>query len=137
GAAASRVGRPATAVRLIAVSKTFSATDIRAAVAAGHRVFGENRVQEGLGKIDQLADLDLEWHLLGHLQSNKIRKAAASFGWIESVDSVETLRRLDAAAAEASLRPQVLLQVDLAGEASKHGVPAAELRPLVDAALGA
>ena len=94
---------------------------VRAAAAAGQRAFGENRVQEGLPKIEALSDLPLEWHLIGHLQSNKAKRAAGSFAWIQSVDSVELLQRLDRAAAEAGRRPRILIQVDLAHEATKHG----------------
>ena len=103
-AAAARAGRRADGVSLIAVSKTFGSDLVRAAAEAGHRAFGENRVQEALDKIDQLRDLDLDWHLIGHLQSNKARKAMA-FRWIHSIDSADLLRRVDAAAAESGARP--------------------------------
>jgi imidazolonepropionase len=135
--AAAQRGRPADIPpALIAVSKTFPADDVRAAAAAGQQHFGENRVQEGLDKIAATADLDLTWHLIGHLQTNKARKAAAAFAWIHSVDSLELLRKLDAGAADAGTQPNILLQVDLAQEATKFGVPPEALRPLIDAALG-
>jgi pyridoxal phosphate enzyme (YggS family) len=136
-AAAHSAGRLPGDVRLIAVSKTFPADDVRDVAAAGQRDFGENRVQEGLAKIEALADLGLEWHLIGHLQSNKARKAAAAFGWIHSVDRAELLTKLDAAAREAGTRPRVLIQVDLAREASKHGADAAAVRDLVHEAAAA
>lgn len=134
-AAADRAGRSPASITLVAVSKTFSAADVRAAASAGQRVFGENRVQEALPKIDALADLGLEWHLIGHLQSNKARKAVPAFAWIESIDSLDLLKKVDAAAAESGVRRSVLIQADLAHEATKHGAETSTLRPLVDAAL--
>jgi len=135
-AAAHRAGRDPHAIHLVAVSKTFPPELIRAAAAAGQAAFGENRVQEALPKIDALAALPLEWHLIGHLQSNKAKKAAA-FAWIHSIDSIDVLRRVDVAAAEQGASPRVLIQVDLAGETTKFGVAETEVRPLVDAALEA
>lgn len=119
--AARRSGRAPDAVRLVAVSKTYPAAAVRAAAATGQRDFGENRVQEGLQKIDACTDLPLEWHLIGHLQSNKARKAAATFGHIHSIDSLGLLDAVDRAAADAGTTPRVLIQVDLAGEATKYG----------------
>ena len=119
--AAARAGRDPATVRLIAVSKTFPLDAVREAYEAGQRDFGENRVQEALQKIDASADMSIRWHLIGHLQSNKARKAAERVALIHSIDSVDLLQRVDAAAAAASRRLQVLVQVDLAGEASKHG----------------
>ena len=135
-AAAARAGRPAERISLIAVSKTFTSEHVRAAAEAGHRAFGENRVQEALDKIDALRDLDLDWHLIGHLQSNKARKGAA-FRWIHSIDSADLLRRVDAAAAESGVRPRILIQVDLARETTKHGVAEDDVPRLVQAALEA
>jgi hypothetical protein len=135
-AAAHRAGRDPHDIHLVAVSKTFPPDLIRAAAAAGQAAFGENRVQEALPKIDALAALQLEWHLIGHLQSNKAKKAAA-FACIHSIDSMDVLRRVDAAAVELGTPPRVLIQVDLAHETTKFGVAEAELRPLVDAALDA
>ena len=135
--AARRAGRSPTEIKLVAVSKTFPADAVRAAAAAGQRSFGENRVQEGLQKIDAIPDLDLEWHLLGHLQSNKAQRAAAAFSWVESLDSIDLLRKLDAGATAAQRRLNVLIQVDLAHEATKFGVREADVRSLVDAALDA
>ncbi len=136
-AAARRVGRDPAEITLIAVSKTFSADHVRAAAAAGQRDFGENKVQEALQKITDTADKEIRWHLIGHLQSNKVRKAAAGFACIHSVDSVELLRRLDAAAVEQQAAPEILIQVDLAGEATKFGAPAEQARRVLDAALEA
>ena len=132
--AARSAGRDPSSVRLVAVSKTFPIDAIREAYAAGQRDFGENRVQEGLQKISTSADLSIRWHLLGHLQTNKARKAAPAFAMIQSVDSVDLLGRLDAAAAESGHRPELLIQVDLAQEATKFGVPPAEMPAVFDAA---
>jgi pyridoxal phosphate enzyme (YggS family) len=131
--AARRSGRAPSDVRLIAVSKTYPLDAVRAVAAAGQAEFGENRVQEALEKIKASPDLPLRWHLIGHLQSNKARKAAVSFACIHSIDSLDLLEAVDRAAAEASLAPEVLLQVDLAGEATKHGAPVEQLRPLLAA----
>lgn len=136
-AAAHRAHRPPEALRLIAVSKTFPADAVRAAARAGQREFGENRVQEGLEKIAATAPLDLQWHLIGHLQTNKARKAASAFHWIHSVDSLELLKKIDAGAADAGTRPQILLQVDLAKEATKFGADRAQLEELSRAATEA
>ena len=133
-AAAHRAQSP-TVPTLIAVSKTFPAGDVREAAAAGQRDFGENRVQEGLDKAADTADLGLTWHLIGHLQTNKARKAAAAFQWIHSIDSLDLLRKVDAGAAEAGTSPNLLLQVDLAGEETKFGAPPEALRALAAAAL--
>ena len=137
-AAARRAGRDPAAVTLVAVSKTFSADHVRAAWNAGQRDFGENKVQEAEQKIAATTDLSgARWHLIGHLQSNKARKAAAPFAVIHSIDSVELLNRLDAAAAERGARPEVLVQADLAGEATKHGAASQEVEQLVRRALEA
>ncbi len=137
----ARIARAAEAARrdpdtvcLIAVSKTFGIDRVRAAAAARQLDFGENRVQEGLDKIDRAADLTLRWHLIGHLQSNKARKAAERFAWIHSIDSLDLLRRVEAAATDAGTSPQLLVQVDLAGEPTKHGVRPEELDAIFAAA---
>ena len=135
--AAGRSGRPADAITLVAVSKTIGPDLIRAAAAAGQREFGENRVQEGLDKVGMLADLRLNWHLIGHLQSNKARKAAGAFAWIQSIDRIELLQQVDAAAVEHGTSPAILIQVDLAHESTKHGADSAAVRDLVAAALDA
>jgi pyridoxal phosphate enzyme (YggS family) len=135
--AAARVNRDPASVRLVAVSKTFPAALVREAAAAGQRDFGENRVQEGLEKIEALADLNLGWHLIGHLQSNKAKRAATAFPWIHSVDRLDLLTRLDRAAAESGRAPNVLIQVDLAGEATKFGADLSAVGDLVRAASDA
>jgi pyridoxal phosphate enzyme (YggS family) len=136
-AAARRAGRDPSDIRLIAVSKTFSADHVRAACAAGQRDFGENKVQEGLQKIGETSDMEIRWHLIGHLQSNKAKKAAAAFACIHSVDSVDLLKKLDSAAAEAGASPDVLVQLDLAGEETKFGARADDARRIVEAAVNA
>ena len=133
-AAAQRSGRPSSSIRLIAVSKTFSADAVREAHAAGQIDFGENKVQEGVGKAAEIGDPAIRWHLIGHLQSNKAKKAASVFAAIHSIDSVDLLRRVDAAAADAGTRPEVLIQADLAGEATKFGAPETDIPAIVEAA---
>ena len=135
-AAARSVGRDSSSVRLIAVSKTFPIEQVREAYAAGHREFGENRVQEAIEKIDSSPDLHARWHLLGHLQTNKARRAAAGFAVIQSIDSIELMRKLDGFAADAGAAPELLLQIDLAGEDTKHGVAPAGAPRFFDAAAG-
>lgn len=134
--AAQSAGREPNEVRLIAVSKTFSIDHVRAAAAAGQLDFGENRVQDGLQKCTALADLSIRWHLIGHVQSNKARKAIGPFEWIHSIDRVELLQRLERAANEAGVKPNLLIQVDLAREAAKHGAPPPEVRRILEAATG-
>ena len=132
--ALERAGRLPSSARLVAVSKTRPAEDVRAAFDAGQAEFGENRVQEALEKIGATSDIPITWHLVGHLQSNKARRAAGAFGWIHSIDSVDLLKRVDAAAEEAGRRPELLVQVDLAGEPTKHGAQAETWLALFEAA---
>ena len=131
--AAGRAGRDPASITLVAVSKTFPVDFVRAAADLGQIDFGENKVQEALPKMDQTADLSIRWHLVGHLQSNKARKAIR-FDVIHSVDSAALALRLDEAAREAQKRVDLLVQVDLAGEATKHGAPEDELAGIFDAA---
>ncbi len=134
-AAAERAGRRPDDVRLVAVSKTCPVDDVHAAFAAGQRDFGENRVQEALEKIRAASDLPVRWHLVGHLQSNKARKAAVPFACIHAIDRVDILEAVDRAAAEAGSSPEVLVQVDLAGEVTKHGATLAAVRDVVARAV--
>jgi len=131
--AAGRAGRDPSSIRLIAVSKTFPAEYVRAAADAGQIDFGENKVQEALTKMDQTSDLALRWHLIGHLQSNKARKAAR-FDLIHSIDGPALVQRLDEAATAAGRRLDLLVQADLAGEATKHGAGEDELTAIFEAA---
>jgi pyridoxal phosphate enzyme (YggS family) len=134
--AAGRAGRRPEDVRLIAVSKTHPIDAVRAAAEAGQMDFGENKVQEALQKIAQSADTNLRWHLIGHLQSNKARKAAQAVGSVHAIDSVELLKKVDQGAAEAGRTVDVLIQVDLALEDTKFGAPVSDVRSIVDAAAG-
>ena len=137
--AAARAGRAADEVTLIAVSKTFPAAAVREAFAAGLRDFGENKVQEAEEKAPALADLaaqGLRWHLVGHLQSNKARKAAFLFDRIHSLDDAALGPRLEKAAAQKGRVLPVLVQVDLAGEATKFGVSEEKLEGILDALRG-
>jgi len=125
-AACAAAGRPADAVQLLAVSKSWSAACVREAAACGQEAFGENYVQEGIEKIAELADLNLEWHFIGPLQSNKTRAVAENFAWVHSVDRIKIAERL-AVQRPAHLPPlQVCVQVNVSREASKSGcTPAA------------
>jgi pyridoxal phosphate enzyme (YggS family) len=134
--AARRSGRPPSSVRLVAVSKTFPLDAVREAAAAGQIDFGENKVQEGQAKILAAGALALRWHFIGHLQSNKARKAAAVFDVIQSIDSVDLLHQVDAAARDLGRVIDVLIQVDLAHEPTKHGARESDLPQLLDAAQG-
>ena len=130
--------RPANSVTLLAVSKTKPESAVREALAAGQHAFGENYVQEGLAKIAALADLraQIEWHLVGPLQSNKTRLVAEAFDWVHSVDRLKIAERL-AAQRPAGLPPlNVCLQINISGEASKSGLAAQEL-PAVAVAVAA
>lgn len=136
GDCARRCGRAADEVTLIAVSKTHPAALVRAAIAAGASDFGENRVQEAEGKIEELrAEAPgVRWHLIGHLQSNKARRAVKLFDVIHSVDSVEVVARLERICADdGRSHLDALVQVDLAGEATKSGAAEGELQSVVDA----
>ena len=135
-AAALRAGRKPEDIRLVAVSKTFPIHALREAYAAGQREFGENKVQEALQKMEQGADMQIGWHLIGHLQSNKAKKAAARADWIHAVDSVDLLRRVDEGARAAGRVVNVLVQVDLALEATKHGASVESVPAILDEAAG-
>jgi len=131
--AAGRVGRDPATIRLVAVSKTFPADFVRAAADLGQIDFGENKVQEALPKMDQTSDLPIRWHLVGHLQSNKAKKAGR-FDVVHSVDSAALVSRLDEAARAANRTIELLVQVDLAGETTKHGAREDEVAGVFEAA---
>lgn len=126
-AACERAGRDPTSVRLVAVTKYASVEQIRELVALGHRDLGENRPQQLLDRAASI-DADVRWHLIGTLQRNKARKVLPAASLIHSVDSVRLLETLDRLAEELSLRPRVLLEVNVSGEESKHGLSPEELR---------
>jgi pyridoxal phosphate enzyme (YggS family) len=132
--AAQRSGRTSDAVQLIAVSKTHPAQVLRDAIAAGVTDLGENRVQEADGKIGEVGREAVRWHLIGHLQSNKARRAVQLFDMIHSLDSAALAHKLDRACQdlERSELP-VLVQVDLGHEATKTGVDESELTRLIEA----
>ena len=128
-AACGSAGRGANSVTLLAVSKTFGAEAVREAAAAGQRAFGENYVQEALAKIEALADLrsQMQWHLIGPLQSNKTRSVAEAFDWVHTVDRLKIAQRL-AEQRPAALPPlNICLQVNISAEASKSGLLPAEV----------
>jgi len=133
--AAGRARRDPSSIRLVAVSKTFPAEYVRAAADAGQTDFGENKVQEALQKIEQTADLPIRWHLVGHLQSNKAKKVGR-FDMIHSIDDAGLVRSVDEAARAAGRRIELLVQVDLAREATKHGAPEPALAGIFEAAKG-
>jgi len=131
--ACSIAGRDPASVTLLAVSKTFPAAALREAHAAGQRSFGENYVQEALAKQAELADLDLEWHFIGPLQSNKTKPVAEHFAWVHSVERLKIAERLSAQ-RPAGLPPlNVCVQVNVSGEASKSGCVPAEAPALCHA----
>ena len=131
--AASDAGRDPAGIRLLAVSKTWPAESVREAAAAGQRAFGENYVQEGVAKVEALADLGLEWHFIGPLQSNKTRPVANSFAWVHSIDRLKIAQRLSEQRDVFLPQLQVCIQVNVSGEESKSGVSPAELPELARA----
>lgn len=134
--AAAAAGRAPGSVTLVAVSKTHAAPALAEARAAGQRAFGENYVQEAVEKMDALRDASLEWHLVGPLQSNKTRVVAARFDWVHSIETEKVARRLSEARLDAQAPLEVLIQVNVSGEASKSGVAPAQV-PALAAAIAA
>ncbi|MDD5727766.1 MAG: YggS family pyridoxal phosphate-dependent enzyme [Victivallales bacterium] len=131
-AAARRAGRDHAEIKLIAVSKTFPPEVNREAYAAGQRCFGENKVQDLAMKTAVLPE-DIEWHMIGHLQSNKAKAAVEKAACIHTVDSVKLLRRLDRIAGESGRSPAVLLEINISGEESKFGADAEAVGELAEA----
>lgn len=135
--AAARVKRDADSIVLMAVSKTVEPERVKEAYAAGLRIFGENRVQEFEGKSAALSELkEAEWHLIGHLQSNKARKAAELFYAVDSVDSLRLAEKINQAAVEANKKLGILIEIKVGQEESKAGIPldSPELEALLQAA---
>jgi len=133
--AAAASGRDPSEVRLLAVSKTWPAENLREAAEAGQRAFGESYVQEAIDKVDALAGLGLEWHFIGPLQSNKTRPVANAFAWVHSVDRLKIAQRLSEQ-RDVHLPPlQVCIQVNVSGEASKSGVKPEALPELANAVV--
>jgi pyridoxal phosphate enzyme (YggS family) len=136
-AAAYRAGRDPKQITLMAVSKTFPPERIREVYDAGLRIFGENRVQEFNGKADSLRDLQgAEWHMIGHLQSNKAAPAAAAFSAIDSIDSLKLAEKLNASAEKLGKKLSVLIEINVGGESAKSGLASdsEELEELLSAA---
>ena len=137
-AACERAGRQASEITLVAVSKTFAPARIREAIEAGVRALGENRVQEAAAKIPELAAITAEhkvqWHLIGHLQSNKAWRAVELFDAVHSIDSLNLAERLDHTAGEFGKRLPVFIEVNLGSEESKSGVAPNEVLPLCEQA---
>jgi len=131
--AAQAAGRSPEAIALVAVSKNFPAAMIVEARDAGQRLFGENQAQEGVKKATQLAHLDLEWHFIGPIQSNKTRAVAEHFRWAHGIDREKIAVRLDAARPEALPPLEVCIQVNVSGEATKAGVAPGEELALAEA----
>ena len=128
--AAQAAGRDPAGVTLLAVSKTHPAALVEQALAAGQRAFGENYVQEALEKMEVLPAGAAEWHLIGPLQSNKARVVAERFGWVQSLESEKTARRLSGQRPAGAAALNVLIQVNVSGEASKSGVSPGEVAAL-------
>ncbi|NLV98848.1 MAG: YggS family pyridoxal phosphate-dependent enzyme [Clostridiaceae bacterium] len=130
---AIRAGRPAESVRLIAVTKNFDTSDIDAILALGHKDLGENRVQEMIGKIDHYAEQKqfYNWHMIGTLQRNKVRQIVGRVAMIHSVDSLRLLKEIEKRSAQADCLTEVLLQVNISREESKHGFNTEEIAPLL------
>ena len=131
--AAIEAGRDPADVRLLAVSKTQPLEKIREAAAAGQRAFGENFVQEGVEKIEALSDLDLAWHFIGHLQSNKTRVVAEYFDWVHTIDKLKTARRLSDQRPQGLPPLNICIQVNVDDESSKSGVAPGALPALAAA----
>lgn len=132
-AAADAVQRDASSIHLLAVSKTNPAQAVREAYAAGQLEFGENYLQEALGKQAELTDLPLSWHFIGPIQSNKTRAIAENFAWVHSVDRLKIAQRLSEQ-RPADLPPlNICIQVNVSGEASKSGCTPADLPALANA----
>ncbi|NOT32711.1 MAG: YggS family pyridoxal phosphate-dependent enzyme [Candidatus Eisenbacteria bacterium] len=135
-ASAARSGRPASAVTLIGASKQVAPEQLSEALAAGLGDLGENRVQEALAKFELLGRVGIQWHLIGPLQRNKIGRALAVFDRLHGVDDLELARAIATRAEAAGRRIAVLIEVNVSGEAGKHGVAPAELESVLEQAAG-
>lgn len=133
---ARSMGRSPEDITLVAVSKTFGPEQVAAAALAGQIHFGENRIQEAEDKIPAVSQSGLVWHMIGHLQANKAKRAVQLFHWIHSVDSIDLLKRLDRHALALNRKTPVLLQINLAGESTKSGMAESDLDDALDTAVG-
>ena len=134
-AACERAGRGAEEVRLVAVSKTFPAQDIRQAIEAGQECFGESRLQEAQPKLEELSG-HLDWHFIGRVQRNKVRKILPLFPTIHGIDSLKLAQHTDRVAGELGLKPGVFLQVNIGREESKGGFDPDEIESLAPTLAG-
>lgn len=131
--AAQKTGRRAEDIQIVAVTKTFPATLVRQAYTAGLRIFGENRVQEAIPKIIALQDCpEISWHMIGHLQSNKVRKAIENFAMIQSVDSLDLCNKIANISRALGRKVDILLEVNVSGEATKSGLPPEKVFSVVE-----
>ena len=131
--AAVRCGRTPDDIRLVAVSKTRSLEEVKQAIDAGQKDFGENTVQDALSKIPELEQTGTEWHFIGHLQSKKARYIPGNFHWVHSVDSLKLAQKLSGAMARAGMKTMIncLVQVNVSNEGSKSGLKTAEVLPFI------
>lgn len=123
-------------VKLVAVSKTVPAERIHEAYEAGVHVFGENRIQEAIPKIAELAGLNIQWHFIGHLQTNKAKEAVRHFSWIQSIDSLKLLHQVEKEAVKLNKKINALLELNLGNEESKYGLAETEIGKVLKAAEG-
>lgn len=128
--AAERVGRSPDEVAIVAVTKTFPVERVREAMSLGLRLFGENRVQEAIGKIDEIGTTNASWHLIGHLQTNKVRFIEGHFAMVQSIDRVGLVEALDRRLQQTL---EVLVEVNVAGEAQKTGAAPSDVVAIVEA----
>ena len=135
--AARQAQRDPSTIRLLAVSKTMPPAAVEAAMRAGQTEFGENTIQDALRKIPLFQGRGLSWHFIGHLQSNKIKFIPGHFSWVHSIDSLALARKLSQACAHRGTQINALVQVNVSGEVSKHGVAPTELSALIEALLAA
>jgi pyridoxal phosphate enzyme (YggS family) len=134
--AAARAGRSTDEITLVGVTKYLDVETTRLFVESGHMVLGENRPQLLLEKRQALADLSIEWHLIGHLQRNKAKRMVEAAQLIHSVDSLRLLKAIDGHATEQSKRARVLLEVNVSGESAKHGFSVEEMESVIEEAAG-
>jgi PLP dependent protein len=133
--AAAQAGRNADDVKLIAVSKTHSVDSIAAAIGAGQHLFGESTAQEALKKIPLLPQPGIEWHFIGHLQSNKVKFIPGNFHWLHSLDDVKLAQRLARLAPPQQAPLNALIEINVTGDPAKHGIAPVALFPLLDRLL--
>lgn len=121
-------------INLLAISKTFPVDSIREAIECGQLVFGENKIQEAVGKIEELKDAGIDWHFVGHLQKNKVKYVPGRFSLVHSIDSLELAHKLHQESEKQGLVTRILIQVNVSGEASKSGTPPENLKVILERA---